>query len=101
MKLLLLNPNTDGQHDRIDGRRRGSASGLASDRTGAAYGEQGGCALIATRAEAQIGGATALEMLAEHHKQVDAAMHDRCIRANTSTRAPWAISISSPAAARW
>jgi allantoin racemase len=72
MRILLLNPNTS---ESITARLAASAEKAAAPGTiiipltaprGVPY--------IATRAEAQIGGAIALEMLAEHHRDVDAAI---------------------------
>jgi allantoin racemase len=72
MRILLLNPNTT---EAITQRL------LAVARPAAAAGTEivpltapRGVPFIASRAEAQIGGAVALEMLAEHHDQVDAAV---------------------------
>ena len=72
MRILLFNPNTtDAVTDRLlDAAQKVVAPGttlvpLTADR---------GVPYIATRAEAQIGGAIVLEMLAEHHKSVDAAI---------------------------
>ena len=72
MRLLLLNPNTTkGVTDLL----------VAAGRTVAAPGTEivpctaaRGVPYIATRAEAQIGGAIALEILAERHQDVDAAI---------------------------
>ncbi len=72
MRILLLNPNTThAVTDRL----------LAVGRTVAADATElipltapRGVPYIATRAEAQIGGAVMLEMLAEHHTSVDAAI---------------------------
>ena len=72
MRILLLNPNTtEAVTDRL----------LAVGKTAMAAGTDlipltapRGVPYIATRAEAQIGGAIALEMLAEHHTTVDAAV---------------------------
>ena len=72
MKIILLNPNTtQSVTDRL----------LAVGRTVAAAGTElvpltapRGVPYIATRAEAQIGGAIVLEMLAEHHRSADAAI---------------------------
>jgi hypothetical protein len=70
MRLLLLNPNTSAA---VTERLAGSA------RAAAAAGTQilpltapRGVPFIASRAEAQIAGAVALEMLAEHHGCYDA-----------------------------
>ncbi|MBN8959260.1 MAG: aspartate/glutamate racemase family protein [Rhizobiales bacterium] len=72
MNILLLNPNTTvSMTDRM----------LAVGQAAAAPGTvlkpvtaPRGVPYIATRAEAQIGGAIALEMLAEHHRDVDGAI---------------------------
>ena len=72
MRILLLNPNTTkGVTDLL----------VAAGRTVAAPGTEivpctaaRGVPYIATRAEAQIGGAIALEILAERHQDVDAAI---------------------------
>jgi Asp/Glu/hydantoin racemase len=72
LNILLLNPNTTTRMtDRL----------LEVGRTVAAPGTvlkpitaSRGVPYIATRAEAQIGGAIALEMLAEHHRSVDGAI---------------------------
>lgn len=72
MRILLLNPNTTSAiTDRLmAAAREAAASGTelvpATATRGVPY--------IATRVEAQIGGAIALEMLAEHHNGVDAAI---------------------------
>ena len=72
MRILLLNPNTTEEvTERLWAAGRSVAAGgtelipLTATR---------GVPYIATRAEAQIGGAVALEMLAEHHATVDAAI---------------------------
>src|SRR6195952_2010229 len=72
MRILVLNPNTS---ESITARLAASAQKAAAPSTviiplTAPRGEP----YIATRAEAQIGGAIALEMLAEHHRDVDAAI---------------------------
>lgn len=72
MRILVLNPNTSqGITERL----------MAAARPVAAAGTEltaltapRGFPYIATRAEAQIGGAIALEMLAEHHGAFDAAI---------------------------
>jgi allantoin racemase len=72
MRILVLNPNTSqGITDRL----------MAAARPAAAAGTElvaltapRGFPYIATRAEAQIGGAVALEMLAEQHGAFDAAI---------------------------
>lgn len=72
MRILLLNPNTTQElTDRMAvGAREVAAAGTeivtATAPRGVPY--------IATRAEAAIGGAVALEMLAEVHQDVDAAV---------------------------
>ena len=72
MKILLLNPNTTASMTELM---------LAAGRQVAAPGTElvpltasRGVPYIATRAEAQVGGAITLEMLAEHHETVDAAI---------------------------
>ena len=72
MKILLLNPNTTESVTELM---------LAAGREAAGPGTRlipatapRGVPYIATRAEAQIGGAVALEMLAERHHEVDAAI---------------------------
>jgi Asp/Glu/hydantoin racemase len=72
MRILLLNPNTS--KDVTDlllsaGRASASASTEIVPLTASR-----GVPYIATRAEAQIGGAIALEMLAEHSRDADAAI---------------------------
>ena len=72
MRILVLNPNTSqGITERL----------MATARPAAAAGTElvaltapRGFPYIATRAEAQIGGAVALEMLAQHHGDFDAAI---------------------------
>lgn len=72
MRLLLLNPNTSQSvTDRISAAaHEAAAPGTELVPLTAAR----GVPYIATRAEAVIGGAVALEMLAEHHANVDAAI---------------------------
>lgn len=72
MKVLLLNPNISGEITRLmlDVGRRAAVPGTELIPCTATR----GVPYIATRAEAQIGGAIALEMLAEHHHEVDAAI---------------------------
>src|SRR5690606_10186009 len=72
VRLLMLNPNTStGVTELIDRAARAAAepntelTSLTAPR---------GVPYIATRAEAVIGGAIALEMLAECHQQYDAAV---------------------------
>src|SRR5689334_16696978 len=72
MRILLLNPNTTKEvTERL----------WSAGKSVAAHGTElipltaaRGVPYIATRAEAQIGGAVALEMLAEHHAGADAAI---------------------------
>ena len=72
MKLLLLNPNTSPS---VTDRIASAARGIASPETELiAVTAPRGVPYIATRAEAVIGGAVALEMLAEMHTGVDAAI---------------------------
>ncbi|TPQ32766.1 Asp/Glu/hydantoin racemase [Bradyrhizobium guangdongense] len=72
MKVLLLNPNISGEITRLmlDVGQRAAAPGTELIPCTATR----GVPYIATRAEAQIGGAIALEMLAERHHEVDAAI---------------------------
>jgi allantoin racemase len=72
MRILLLNPNTT---EAITQRLLAAAEAVAAPDTEIVpLTAPRGVPFIATRAEAQIGGAIALEMLAEHHHQVDAAV---------------------------
>jgi len=72
MRILLLNPNTTGSvTDRL---LQAGLQAAASGTTLVPVTAPRGVPYIATRAEAQIGGAIALEMLAEHHRTVDAAI---------------------------
>ena len=72
MKLLLLNPNTSAS---VTDRIANAAMGVAgADTELVAITAPRGVPYIATRAEAVIGGAVALEMLAEKHAEVDAAI---------------------------
>lgn len=72
MRILLLNPNTttaitDRLHQTaVEAAAPGTVLVPMTAPRGVPY--------IATRAEAQIGGAIALEMLAEEHRNVDAAI---------------------------
>ena len=72
MRILVLNPNTSSDITaRLaaaakQARLKGPLSATATATRGVPY--------IATRAEAQIGGAIALEMLAELHRDYDAAI---------------------------
>ncbi|SDH06913.1 Asp/Glu/hydantoin racemase [Bradyrhizobium sp. Rc2d] len=72
MKLLLLNPNTSASVTQLmtDVGQRAAAPGTELVPCTASR----GVPYIATRTEAQIGGAIALEMLAEQHTKVDAAI---------------------------
>jgi len=72
MRILLLNPNTSKDVTELllsAGRAAASAGTEIVPLTAPR-----GVPYIATRAEAQIGGAIALEMLAEHSRDVDAAI---------------------------
>lgn len=72
MKLLLLNPNTSQS---VTDRIANAALDVAGPQTElVAATAPRGVPYIATRAEAVIGGAVALEMLAEMHTDVDAAI---------------------------
>jgi allantoin racemase len=72
MRILVLNPNTSEPiTERLASAARRAA---APDSVIVPLTAQRGVPYIATRAEAQIGGAIALEMLAEHHRDVDAAI---------------------------
>lgn len=72
MRILLLNPNTT---EAITQRLLAAAQAVAADGTQIVpLTATRGVPYIASRAEAQIGGAIALEMLAEHHEGVDAAI---------------------------
>ena len=72
MKILLLNPNTTSD---VTGLLHASGNRAASPGTELmAITARRGVPYIATRAEAQIGGAIALEMLAEAPSDIDAAI---------------------------
>ena len=72
MRILVLNPNTSTE---ITARLASAAKQAAADGTIVATATATrGVPYIATRAEAQIGGAIALEMLAERHRDCDAAI---------------------------
>lgn len=72
MRILVLNPNTS---EGITARLMAAGSDAATPGTELVpLTAPRGVPYIATRAEAQIGGAIALEMLAEHHANVDAAI---------------------------
>ena len=72
MRILILNPNTSAD---VTARLAAAAKQAAAQGTiiGTATATRG-VPYIATRAEAQIGGAIALEMLAELHGDYDAAI---------------------------
>lgn len=72
MRILVLNPNTsEGITDRL---MHAAFAAAAPGTELVPLTASRGVPYIATRAEAQIGGAIALEMLAEHHSQFDAAI---------------------------
>jgi Asp/Glu/hydantoin racemase len=72
LKILLLNPNTSTA---ITERLRAAAGQVASADTEIVTATAPrGVPYISNRAEAQIGGAIAIEMLAELHRSVDAAI---------------------------
>jgi allantoin racemase len=72
MRILVLNPNTSTD---ITARLAAAANGAAANGTVITTATASrGVPYIATRAEAQIGGAIALEMLAERHRDCDAAI---------------------------
>ena len=72
MRILVLNPNTSSD---ITARLAAAAKQAAAAGTIIATATAPrGVPYIATRAEAQIGGAIALEMLAERHQDYDAAI---------------------------
>jgi allantoin racemase len=72
MKILLVNPNTSAS---VTARIEAVARAAASPGTEiAALTAPRGVPYIATRGEAVIGAAVALEMLAEHHAGCDAAV---------------------------
>jgi allantoin racemase len=72
MKVLLLNPNTSADVTQL---MLGVGQGAAAPGTVLIpCTASRGVPYIATRTEAQIGGAIVLEMLAEHHHEVDAAI---------------------------
>jgi allantoin racemase len=72
MRILLLNPNTSTSiTDRLAAAARKVA---APGTTLVPLTAPRGMPYISSRAEAQIGGAIALEMLAEHHSEADAAI---------------------------
>lgn len=72
MRILLLNPNTS---ERITDRLAAAARRVAAPGTALVpLTAPRGMPYISSRAEAQIGGAIALEMLAEHQAGADAAI---------------------------
>src|SRR5439155_625318 len=72
MRILLVNPNTT---DAITARLIAVATQVAMPDTElVGITAARGVPYIASRAEAQIGGAIALEMLADHHAGFDAAI---------------------------
>lgn len=72
MRILLLNPNTTQS---VTQRLADAAAKVISPGTTLVpLTAPRGVPYIATRAEAQIGGGVALEMLAEHHRSADAAI---------------------------
>jgi Asp/Glu/hydantoin racemase len=72
MRILMLNPNTTPAiTDRL---YQAAVEVTAPDTVLIPLTASRGVPYIATRAEAQIGGAVALEMLAEQHRNVDAAI---------------------------
>lgn len=72
MRILVLNPNTS---EGITARLMAAATPVAAPGTELVpLTASRGVPYIATRAEAQIGGAIALEMLAERHPEFDAAI---------------------------
>jgi allantoin racemase len=72
MRILMINPNTtEAMTQRMLGVAK-SATGPATELVPLTASR--GLSYIATRAEAQIGGAIALEMLAAHHAGADAAI---------------------------
>jgi allantoin racemase len=82
MRILLLNPNTSEDLTRrmADAGRPAAAPGTTLVPLTAPR----GFPYISSRAEAQIGGAVLLEMLAAHHREGDAALGWRA-RASCST----------------
>jgi allantoin racemase len=72
MRILLLNPNTTtAMTDRL---LAAAVPVVAPGTTLVPLTATRGVAYISNRAEAQIAGAVAIEMLAEHHHEVDAAI---------------------------
>ncbi len=72
MRILIINPNTStGVTTRLEVAAKQSAAQGTTIETATAT---RGVPYIATRAEAQIGGAVALEILADRHRDCDAAI---------------------------
>ncbi|WOH78780.1 aspartate/glutamate racemase family protein [Bradyrhizobium sp. BEA-2-5] len=72
MKILLLNPNTTADVTDLLHAAGSKAASVGTELVPLTAAR--GVPYIATRTEAQIGGAIALEMLAEQHRRVDAAI---------------------------
>lgn len=72
MRILLLNPNTSASVTQLI--ERAARSVANADTVLTAITADRGVPYIATRAEAQIGGAVALEILAEIHAEYDAVI---------------------------
>ena len=72
MRILMLNPNTSESVTDLLVRAGREVASPGTDVI--ALTAPRGVPYIATRAEAQIGGAIALEMLATHHRRVDVAI---------------------------
>ncbi|SDH54060.1 aspartate/glutamate racemase family protein [Variovorax sp. OV700] len=72
MRVLILNPNTTSSVTDLLVRAAEPVAAQGTDIVSATAPR--GVPYISTRAEAQIGGAIALEMLAERHREVDAAI---------------------------
>lgn len=72
MRILVLNPNTTVE---LTGRLTAAGEAVRSPQTElVAVTAARGVPYISSRAEAQIAGAMVLEMLAEHHRDVDGAI---------------------------
>ncbi len=72
MKILLLNPNTS--FDLTDMLAKAALAAASAATEIVPVTAPRGVPYIASRTEAQIGGAVALEMIADHHGKVDAAI---------------------------
>ncbi|MFG1344427.1 aspartate/glutamate racemase family protein [Xanthobacter autotrophicus DSM 431] len=72
MRILLINPNTSA--DMTERMVACAASALAPDVELTAFTATRGVPYIASRAEAQIAGVIALEMIAAHHAEADAVV---------------------------